>query len=747
MRLRSSRAWRAGLLLAALLLALAHASGVMPLPAIAQLDLAIDDLRLRATMPRSRDERIVIVDVDERSLAEVGRWPWRRDRLAAMVDELFVRQKIGTLGFDMVFAEPDPSGGLDLIAPLAARDAALAARLEAWRADLDTDARLARSLAGRPVVLGYYLTQDREARRVGELPAPVFDAALPGAREGGYTLWSGYAANLASLAQAAQTAGFFNFLPDGDGLVRSVPLVAEVDGRHHDTLALAMMRVHAGHPELVPVRPEGARAGVAGLAALELRQGAVRTRIRVDERVAARVPFRGPGWPAGGSFEYVSAADVLAGRLAAGQLAGKLVIVGSTAPGLYDLRATPVSDVYPGVEVHANLLAGLLDGRIPVRPDWARGFEATQLVAVTLLLGMALPRLRAAGAMLASAALALALVVANAGFYLARHEVLPLASALLLVVMTFIVTTSWGYLVETGRRRSLARLFGTYVPPELVERMARDPKPYDMRAENRELTILFCDMRNFTRVSESLPPEELRALVNRFFSTMTDAIRAHRGTLDKYIGDAIMAFWGAPLADAEHAANAVRAALAMCERLVPLNAELQARGLPSIGLGLGLNTGLVCVGDMGSNIRRSYTVMGDAVNLASRIEALTRHYGVDLLVGAATREAAGDGFAWVEVDRVRVKGKQQVVTLFTPAPGAIARSEGFAEEMRIWRLALDSYRLQHWDAAQARVAELLSRFGTSPYRGLHTQLAERIDFHRSTPPPPGWDGAHTFDSK
>jgi adenylate cyclase len=191
----------------------------------------------------------------------------------------------------------------------------------------------------------------------------------------------------------------------------------------------------------------------------------------------------------------------------------------------------------------------------------------------------------------------------------------------------------------------------------------------------------------------------------------------------------------------------VRAALAMCERLVPLNAELQARGLPSIGLGLGLNTGLVCVGDMGSNIRRSYTVMGDAVNLASRIEALTRHYGVDLLVGAATREAAGDGFAWVEVDRVRVKGKQQVVTLFTPAPGAIALSEGFAEEMRIWRLALDSYRLQHWDAAQARVAELLSRFGASPYRGLHSQLAERIDLHRSTPPPPGWDGAHTFDSK
>jgi adenylate cyclase len=268
-----------------------------------------------------------------------------------------------------------------------------------------------------------------------------------------------------------------------------------------------------------------------------------------------------------------------------------------------------------------------------------------------------------------------------------------------------------------------------------------------MEAQNRVLSVMFCDMRNFTRVSESLPPEELRALVNRFFSTMTQAIRAQRGTLDKYIGDAIMAFWGAPVEDAAHAEHAVRAALDMIERLTPLNADLQSRGLPTIGLGIGINTGLVAVGDMGSDIRRSYTVMGDAVNLASRIEGLTRHYGVDILVGESTRRAAGDGLAWIEVDCVRVKGKQQAVTLFTPVPQAWACAPRFAEEMRLWQLAQASYRHQHWDQALAALTTLQTQFETSGFGGLYRHLSERTTHFISHPPPPGWDATFTFDSK
>ncbi len=744
-------------LLLVLLLALAQGAGVLPLRPVTQLDLFIADARLRALMPGGLDPRIVIVDVDEKSLAEIGRWPWSRDRLAALTDELFVRQQAALVGFDMLFAEPDPSA--EWLDHLSAADPALAAGLAPLRPALDHDARFARALAGRAVVLGCYLTSDRDARRTGVLPAPVWPADALQGRRVLFTRFDGYAANLAVLARAAPVAGFFNGQADADGLMRSVPLVAEFAQRHYASLALAMFRSYTGEPSVQPGFAPGQAGGAATLQSVVLSQGAQRVAIPVDERVRVRVPYRGPGGPHGGSFEYVSAADLLGGRVAAGHLQGKLVLVGSSAPGLYDRAATPVSEVLPGVEVHANLLSGLLDGRMPAQPDWSAGYDVAQMLAAALLLVLLLPRLGALAGVATTAALVAALVALNLWLYAARQLALPLAAVLLLVLLVYAASTVWAYFVEGRSRRSLARLFGTYVPPELVAEMARDPARYDMRAENRELSVMFCDMRNFTRVSELLAPEDVRGLVNRFFSSMTAAIRNHRGTLDKYIGDAIMAFWGAPLADPAHATHAVQAALAMAERLVVLNAELKRRGLPEIGLGIGINTGIVCVGDMGSDIRRSYTVMGDAVNLASRIEALTRHYGVDVLVGQATRDAsnaessatahavAGGALCWLEVDRVRVKGKQRSVTLFTPLPAAVAASEAFEAQMRTWCLALAAYRLQHWDEALAHLRELNRRWAGSPFQGLPARLAERIDQLRSMPPPADWDGAHTFDSK
>ena len=744
-----SKSLRGGLVLAAVLVALLHASGVWNLSLIEQIDRSIADVRLRAQMPHSLDPRIVVVDIDEASLASVGRWPWSRDHMAALADELFVRQKAAVVGFDLLFAEPDHSSGLQALDRLAATDPSLQARLVALRAQLDNDARFAQSLADRPAVLGFYLTSDRGGHQAGVLPAPVFDATALQGRPIAFTRWDGHAASLAAFAEAAPSSGFFNSLPDSDGLVRSVPLIAEHTGRHYEALALAVFRRYTGNPAVAPILPgdAGLPKNYSGLEGIVLSQGAQQLAIPVDARVAVRIPFRGSGGPRGDSFEYLSAGDVLAGRVAAGHLARKLVLVGSTAPGLFDLRATPVSEVFPGVEVHASLLSGLLDGRLPVQPDWAGGAEVAQILLTAGVLVLALPRLGPVTALLFSLGLAALLVGANLWLYRAHALALPLASALMLTALVYAGTTVWGHITEGRTRRSLARLFGSYVPPELVVEMARDPARYDMRAENRVLSIMFCDMRNFTRVSEALSPEDLRDLINRFFSSMTAAIREQRGTLDKYIGDAIMAFWGAPVADADHAGHAVRAALAMLERMKLLNEELRARELPQIGLGLGINTGLVCVGDMGSDIRRSYTAMGDPVNLASRIEALTRHYGLDLLVGEATREAAGSEFAWLEVDRVRVKGKQQAVTLFTPIPPPVSAALAFEEELRLWRLAQQSHRLQDWNRAQESLSELRARFTQSPFAGLYAQLTERIIEYRSTPPPPGWDGAHTFDSK
>ncbi len=703
----------------ALALSLMHASGLVPLRPLQQVDLAIDDARLRSSMPGTRDPRIVIVDIDDASLARLGRWPWPRERIAVLADELFGRQRAAVVGFDLVFAEPDPG-----------------------------DAALAQALRGRPAVLGYFLADGPTAQRTGVLPAPVFDAAILGGRSVGLTRWSGHVANVAPLAATVPAAGFFNVLPDLDGIVRTLPLVADVAGQPQENLALAMLRVYGNSPAVRPVLPAASGlAAAGGLVAVELEQGTQRLHIPVDARGGVRVPYRGPGGPAGGSFDYVSAADLLEGRVAAGSLSGKLVLIGSSAPGVFDLRSTPVAAVYPGVEVHANLLSGLLDGRGPVVPDWSRGYEVAQLLVVTALLALLLPRLRAASAMGVTLALGVVLVALDQWLYRRHGLALPLASALLLTALVYVGITGWGYVVEGARRRSLTRLFGTYVPPELVAQMARDPQRYGMQAENRELTVMFCDMRNFTRVSEALPPEELRALVNRFFSAMTQEIRAHRGTLDKYIGDAIMAFWGAPVADADHALHAVQAALAMTARMDELNRELRARGLPEIGVGLGINSGLVCVGDMGSDIRRSYTVMGDAVNLASRVEALTRLYGVDILLGETTRAAVGDRMALVEVDRVRVKGKQVAVTLFTPVSASISSQAQFADEMRLWRLALASYRQQDAKQALTSLEALRESFGSSALSGLYHQLGERLARWADHPEPSDWDGTRTFDSK
>ena len=738
---RAARLVRAGLIGAVLLVALAHASGLWPLRLVDRLQLALDDTRLRATLPGTRDERIVIVDIDERSLAEIGRWPWGRDRIAALADELFVRQKVAVAGFDMVFSEPDASEGLALLERLAAREPALRPTLQALRGELDRDARLARALEGRPAVLGFYLSGTPGAGVSGMLPPAPFAAAAPLARLGA-TAWPGYAANLAVLASAAPQGGFFNALPDADGQVRAMPLVAEVNGRAVETLALAMLRLRLGRPALELV-PGGERA----VAAIAIVQGQDRVAVPVDRRLAVRVPYRGAPGAQGGSFSYVSAADLIQGRVPASRLEGRFVLIGSSAPGVYDLRSTPVAEVTPGVEVHANLLSGLLDGRTVVVPDWARGYEVVQLVGIAVLLLLWLPRLAPVASIAATLAVAAGLVGVDLWLYRRHHVALPIASALLLTGAVFTIVTSWGYVVEGRRRRTLARLFGSYVPPELVAQMARDPQPHDMRAENRVLSVMFCDMRNFTRISESLPPQELRTLINRFFSVMTQAIREQRGTLDKYIGDAIMAFWGAPLHDDGHARHAVAAALTMVDRLAPLNAELGARGLPSIGLGIGINTGLVCVGDMGSQVRRSYTVMGDAVNLASRIEALTRLYGVDIVVGESTRLAAGESFVWLELDRVRVKGKATAVTLFTPVPPATAAQVHFCDEVRLWQLALTSWRGQDGPQARRALDELHARFGDSPYHDLYRQLGERVAQAERQPLPADWDGTTSFDSK
>jgi adenylate cyclase len=286
-------------------------------------------------------------------------------------------------------------------------------------------------------------------------------------------------------------------------------------------------------------------------------------------------------------------------------------------------------------------------------------------------------------------------------------------------------------------------LFGTYVPPELVDEMVKDPDAYSMQATNRELTVMFCDMRGFTKMSETMEPIQLQELLTGVFSRLTSEIRSNTGTIDKYMGDCVMAFWGAPVETANHAPLAVKSALQMVAAVRDINQEHLRHGLPEIGIGIGLNTGEMCVGDMGSNIRRAYTVIGDAVNLGSRLEGLSKVYGVELVVSESTRQGAPD-YAWQELDRVRVKGKEQAVAIFLPLGLKDQVSQEIVSELRIWSLFLQAYRAQNWDQADV---QLLNLVRMHPKKYLYQLYAERVATMRLLPFDTDWDGATNFETK
>ncbi|MDM0075162.1 adenylate/guanylate cyclase domain-containing protein [Variovorax sp. J2P1-59] len=746
---------RIAITLVPIALVLAHVVGFWRLPFLEGLDNFIYDARLRATMPRTLDPRIVIVDIDDASLQQLGQWPWSRDHLARLTTEVMDRQQAVVLGFDILFVEPDESSGLDVLRRLAdgplQHQTGLAEEIERLAPHLDHDAAFADALAGQRVALGFYLTQTLEPRAKGVLPAPLL---LPGAFPEGRsyaTRWNGFVGSIPQLEEAAPAAGFLNVLLDAerDGIVRSVPLIARYTGTnaqpgYYESLGLVVYRLAVGADAVTPVfAPAGGSTGPPALTALLLKAGPKSLRIPVDSSASALVPFRGPGGARGGSFRHISAVDVVRGGLPPGELKDKVVLVGSTAPGLEDLRSAPVGAAYPGVEVHANIVSGLLDGRMPVVPDYAAGYELVTVLAAGLVLAFGLSLSAAPRAVLIAVITTAALVGLNTWLFIHSGLVLPLASALAAVGLAFVLNMSWGYLVETRASRNLAHLFGTYVPPELVNEMRADPERYSMRAESKELTVMFCDMRGFTKLAEQMAPVELQDFLNEVFSRLTEVISAQRGTVDKYMGDCVMAFWGAPVDMPNHAELAVRAAVEMAAAVQELNAAHRQSGRPEISIGIGINSGMMSVGDMGSAVRRSYTVVGDAVNLASRIEGLGGHYGVEIVASQATQRLVS-GFVWQELDCVRVQGKVGVARIFTPVCHRADASRSLYESLERWNSVLSAYRAQDWEEAQALLAPLIS---VDAKKVLYQLYAQRLASMTLQPKNPNWDGATRFETK
>ncbi len=721
---------------------LLHATGLARLGFLEQLENVAYDTRLQLTLPGTVDDRVVIVAIDEASLDQVGRWPWSRDVLARMVDQLYDHYDARTVGFDVVFAERDESSGLQALQRLA--DGSLADNpdfMDEYRdlaPELDRDRTFARALQDRNAVLGFFFRNrvDPESNpTVGMLPPALRASGADRLEQLPIVAPEGYGANLPVLQEAAAGGGFFdNPLVGRDGVFRRVPLIQAYEGDLYGLLALETVRAALDWPE---VELEVAREGDGYQAVESVRVGS--REIPVDEQGAVLVPYRGRQY----SFPYIPAAEILNGTADPAVLDDRIVLVGATAAGLLDLRSTPVQNVYPGVEVHANIVSGILDGHIKRRPAYLLGYEFIILAVLGIGLTALLPVLTPLWLSVTIVGITALIVSTNVMAWSGADLVLPLASPLLLVTLLFVFHMAWGFFVETRGKRQLAKLFGQYIPPELVEEMDKAPEEVSLAGESREMTVLFSDVRGFTSISENLEPSELTRLMNAFLTPMTRIIHQHRGTIDKYMGDAVMAFWGAPLADPDHARHALHAAWEMQRMMKALQPQFEHEGWPPLEVGIGLNSGVMNVGNMGSEFRMAYTALGDAVNLGSRLEGLTRTYGVDVIVSESTRHAVPE-FEFRELDVVRVKGKDRPVAIYEPIGPIEELDRDTRKAIKRYHAALAKYRQRDWDTAEREIFSLSREY---PDDTVYAMYLDRIMHYRNHPPPADWDGVFTHQTK
>lgn len=681
-----------------------------------------------------------VIDIDDESLARLGQWPWPRTTLARVVRRL---NELGaaSIVFDAVFAEPDRSSPARAAAswpstPEAERLKAAAARLP------DNDEAFAAAMKGAGVVTGFALTGQKNAA-MPRMKAAMATAGDDPARY--LEEYAGAVVNIPALEKASAGNGNFGFQLEADGVVRRVPLLFKKDGAVLPALSLEALRVAQEVPGFA-VKSSGGSGEIGGHTGI--------VKIKVGDIV---IPTDGSGKVWVYFTRYAPQRTVPVWKIfekdfSPDSIRGNVTFIGTSAAGLKDLRVTPLDPALPGVEVHANLVEQALQGKFLNRPDWAEGVEAAYMLLLGLLLALLLPRFGAMRCAMAGAAgVALALYAswkAFTGYGYLLDPVFPVLS----VLAVYMVSSLINYLRSETERRQVRSAFSRYMHPKMVEELAKHPEKLTLGGETREMTILFCDIRGFTTISEQYDAHGLTTVITRFLTPMTDIIMQRMGYIDKYIGDCIMAFWNAPLDDADHAANACESALTMQETLAALNekwkAEAEAEGrkhLP-INIGVGLNSGPCCVGNMGSEQRFNYSVLGDDVNLASRLEGQSKAYGVGIIIGPLTREKA-PGFAALELDLIKVKGKTRPVRIFALLGRADMADDGDFKKLEAdHKGMLDAYRARDWDAAGKALAACRAHKLFDLHK-LYDMYEERLKAYRAAPPPPDWDGSYTATSK
>ena len=712
------------------------------------------DYRLKDSISHTRvgggiHDEIRIIDIDQESITRLGNWPWRRDKTAEFISDLTDLYNVKLIVITDAFTErlDFSSALLNDLRDRFYYDGAIQNALDQIEPEYNFDLRLINELDGRPVLLGFEF--DPSKRQLGRLPNISEPFSVSGnpiasnvirSRSSQWVTYPGYTSSNEDFLERALGAGFMNFNIDSDGQIRSYSLIAKYGGENYPSLALAAVRMYDN-----PRQPSDLVLEIGGSSSAFEEIGTKDYLSKIDTRGNTLLNFTGFGGRSADVFQYYSAHEIKDGSIPVDDLAGKVVFIGSSSEVVNDLWSTPVNSRMPGVELHALALMNMIEGTSLSRPQNAWILEGFLLILIGVLMSLGYTKLRMVFVVFVTVAGLFATYYINYNvLWLNNQEVYRLIPFCALFVVMMLANFISVLAVEYRAKKKVEGVLNQYIPPELAKEVNTSKKGFSMEGEIREMSILFSDVRGFTSISERLKPHELTELMNKMLTILSQQIHVNRGTIDKYIGDAVMAFWNAPLDDAKHATNAVLGALGMQDAMEKLSVELVAKGMPELKMGVGINTGEACVGNMGSAIRLSYTVMGDTVNLASRLEGITKQYGVRIIVGERTYDLTKDDFLYRPVDAVRVKGKEQAVRIFEPmcskqhaTPSDYQLQDG---SHQYW----ESYQQRHFGDAVSVLKELLAEY---PDDGLLNIYLNRTLHFMEAPPPDDWDAVTTFDTK
>lgn len=710
------------------------------------IDMKAYDFHFRARGPIPTSGEVAIAAIDEISLQQLGKWPWPRTTIAAVIEALD-RYEPKVIAFDIVFSEPDQSSGLKTVKSLRKKianpDANLQRAIEALEKESDTDGILAASIrkSGRSV-LGYFLyTNEADLKGLvnrNELPRLLGDSRFNSTREvitnalrPDLLRARGVAENIPIITKASKNFGYFNILPDADGTIRWAQLAMDYKGEHYPHISVEALRKYTDDPPLV------LNMGDYGVDSIDIGHATVPT----NESGHIVINYRGPQK----TFPHYSVSDIIAGKVPPDALKDKIVLLGATAIGIYDMRVTPVDGVFPGVEVLANIIDTMLVGDYIVRPQWVSVFDVISIMLPGIILSLIVPKIRAIFTTLLTLALTAAYILAN-NYMLNRHGIwLTMVYPVFTIAFVSISATTYQFITEERKRKEIKDAFSHYVSPSLVGEILKNPDKLVLGGEERRITVLFSDIRGFTTITEGLKPQALVKLMNDYLTPMTDVVLKHGGTVDKYMGDAIMAFWNAPLDQEDHAVRASNTCLDMMKKLKELQKVWDDAGVPKIDIGIGLSSGRVIVGNMGSNTRFDYTAMGDTVNLGSRLEGLNKEYGTHVIVPKYTYEEVREHFILRELDSVRVKGKEIPIHIYElMGRNDAENAEKLRETAKYFEDGLRAYRAMNWDMAEEYFKKTLE---VNPGDKTSEIFLKRVEHLRTDKLSDNWDGVFVMTKK